>query len=40
MWRRVVPVVLCGLAVWGCAGPADGPLPVDVDPFYPLEGLQ
>ena len=25
MWRRVVPLFLCGLAVWGCAGPADGP---------------
>jgi hypothetical protein len=25
MWRRVVPVILCGLAVWGCAGRADGP---------------
>ena len=23
MWRRVVPVLLCGLAVWGCAGPAE-----------------
>ena len=25
MWRRIGPVFLCGLALWGCAGPADEP---------------
>jgi hypothetical protein len=36
MWKRLVPVFLCGLAE---AIESLTDLPVDVDPSYPLEGL-